>query len=502
MERRRNPVPEHSRPPRPRRQQADSSSMDEEGTVDDSDVNMHAEDDDCRGADDDHWAVETEEDDDDVHGGPEDEEDEDEEDEYEEDDYDDEHGNIEHDIYPDTTTDNDDRSGREDNSGRDSRSPAAADARSGLTAAAAAVSHSLHSVKEGASATNSFLASALGLGAAGGSGTALTLRCRSILSQLRCASDLSVQMIALQDLAELLSVSTEDSLAGHFQPDLFVTELVKILRGDSGPDGFSTMTDSSEMMLLACRCLSNMIEALPSAVGIIVYNGVVPILVSKLLEIQYIDLAEQALTALQRISVEYPNAVIRAGGLQAVLSYLDFFATNIQRIAVQTAANCTKGVDTDSFDMCIVIMPNLENLLSYSDQKVVEYASTCLDRIIDGFKQHKSLLEKLVSKDFLRSIHATIAPPASSTVTSTTFLALTKCLTNLAYASPNMTSYLLQFNIVDTIFFVLTGGPIPRDRHQIPAMLSQSILTTWSTGEISEILELATELLPALPERE
>ncbi|KAI7290213.1 hypothetical protein KC315_g19904, partial [Hortaea werneckii] len=51
-------------------------------------------------------------------------------------------------------------------------------------------------------------------------------RLRNILEQLRTKEDSSVQLIALQELSELLLVSTEDNLAGHFQPDQFVKELV------------------------------------------------------------------------------------------------------------------------------------------------------------------------------------------------------------------------------------------------------------------------------------
>jgi E3 ubiquitin-protein ligase TRIP12 len=49
-------------------------------------------------------------------------------------------------------------------------------------------------------------------------------------------------------------------------------------------------------MLLACRCLANLMEALPASTANVVYGGAVPILCAKLLEIHFIDLAEQALS--------------------------------------------------------------------------------------------------------------------------------------------------------------------------------------------------------------
>lgn len=117
----------------------------------------------------------------------------------------------------------------------------------------------------------------------------MTSRLRRLLESLRQRDDPSVQHIALQELSELLLVSTEENLAGHFSPDQYVKELVLLMQ----PSDFGE--ENPEMMLLACRCIANLMEALPAATASVVYGGAVPVLISKLLEIQYMDLAEQAL---------------------------------------------------------------------------------------------------------------------------------------------------------------------------------------------------------------
>ena len=114
-------------------------------------------------------------------------------------------------------------------------------------------------------------------------------RLRGILEQLR-TKDPSLQLIALQELSEILLMATEDTLAGSFQPDQYVKELVALLQ----PSDFGE--ENPEMMLLACRCLANLMEALPQATANVVYGGAVPVLCSKLLEISFIDLAEQCLS--------------------------------------------------------------------------------------------------------------------------------------------------------------------------------------------------------------
>lgn len=124
-------------------------------------------------------------------------------------------------------------------------------------------------------------------------------RLRDILNNLRQKDDPSVRLIALQELSEILLVSNEDNLSGHFSPDQFVKELVALMQ----PNDFGE--ENPEMMLLACRCMANLMEALPQSTANVVYGGAVPILCQKLREIHFIDLAEQALsvglyTALRR----------------------------------------------------------------------------------------------------------------------------------------------------------------------------------------------------------
>lgn len=132
----------------------------------------------------------------------------------------------------------------------------------------------------------------------------LSPRLREILNQIRMKDDPTAQMIALQQLSEILLICTEDNLSGHFSPDQFVKELVSIMR-DPGP----AEIENPEMMLLACRCISNIMEALPSAVSNVVFCGAVPVLCQKLLEISYIDLAEQALSVSSGVwkACEYGN---------------------------------------------------------------------------------------------------------------------------------------------------------------------------------------------------
>jgi E3 ubiquitin-protein ligase TRIP12 len=69
--------------------------------------------------------------------------------------------------------------------------------------------------------------------------------------------------------------------------------------------------------------------------------------------------------ALEKLSHEHPQAVLRQGGLVAVLSYLDFFQTGVQRVAVATAATMCRSLTPDSIDAVSTAVPILTNLLQY-----------------------------------------------------------------------------------------------------------------------------------------
>ncbi|KAI1842044.1 hypothetical protein JX266_011799 [Neoarthrinium moseri] len=348
-----------------------------------------------------------------------------------------------------------------------------------------------------------------GFGGLAGSGLSSTLRAltgmmsgmpsrlREILSNLRMKEDPSMQMIALQELSEILLVSNEDNLAGHFSPDSFVKELVALMQPNE-----ITGEENPDMMLLACRSLANLMEALPASTANVVYGGAVPVLCAKLLEIQYIDLAEQSLSTLEKISVDYPTSIVREGGLTACLSYLDFFATSTQRTAVTTAANCCRNIPEDSFPVIKDVMPILLNVLGSSDQRVVEQASLCVTRIIESFKYQSSKLEDLVSVDLLRAILRLLVPGTTNLIGASIHTQFLRVLAITARASPRLSAELFKLNVVETLYQILTGVSPPDETEDVASKLDSVVimqaLIHRPREQIIETLNVVCELLPGL----
>ncbi|PFH62024.1 hypothetical protein XA68_15460 [Ophiocordyceps unilateralis] len=322
--------------------------------------------------------------------------------------------------------------------------------------------------------------------------TGLSGRLRELLNNLR-QDDLSLQVIALQELSEILLVSNEDNLSGHFSPDAFVKELVLLMNKEESP----------EVMLLACRCLANLMEALPASVANVVYGNAVPVLCQKLLEISFIDLAEQALSTLEKISAEYPSSIVREGGLTACLSYLDFFATSTQRTAVTTAANCCRNIPDDSFPVVKEVMPILLNVLGSSDQRVVEQASLCVSGIVESFKYQSAKLEELVSVDLLRVVLRLLVPGTTNLIGSNIHTQFLRVLAFTARASPRLSAELFKLNIVETLYHILTGVSPPSGTEDVASKLDSVVvmqaLIHRPRDQIVETLNVICELLPSLP---
>lgn len=341
----------------------------------------------------------------------------------------------------------------------------------------------------------------------------VSTRLRDILTKLKQKDDPSVQLIALQELSEILLVSTEDNLAGHFSPDAFVKELVILMQ----PSEYGE--ENPEMMLLACRSLANLMEALPASTANVVYGGAVPVLCAKLLEIHFIDLAEQALSVsifawqsehgltliqtLEKISVEYPASIVREGGLTACLTYLDFFATSTQRTAVTTAANCCRNIPEDSFPVIKDVMPILLNVLSSNDQKVVEQGSLCVTRVVESFRYHPSKLEELVSTDLLRAILRLLLPGTTNLIGPNIHTQFLRVLAFTAKASARLSAELFKMNVVETLYQILTGvsPPDPSDdmASKLESVVVMQALIHRPREQVIETLNVICELLPGLP---
>jgi len=260
-------------------------------------------------------------------------------------------------------------------------------------------------------------------------------RAKSILQKLRSANEDYEKVDALSELCEMLSVGGMGILS-TLSVDSYVPTLVGLLSPPNSPD----------TMLLAARALSHMMEVLPGASSSIASMGAAEPLCASLLAIEYIDLAEQSLTALEKLSVDYPGPIIRAGGFAAALTFVDFFATPVQRVAAQLACNLCRNCPVDKYDCVQPVLPILLNLLNSEDQRIRESAMISMARLGESFKHNPDKIEALNGSDgvLLQQMSAIVQMPYPSNWSSSAFSSALSLLGIMARGSSRLCVLILR----------------------------------------------------------
>lgn len=217
---------------------------------------------------------------------------------------------------------------------------------------------------------------------------------------------------------------------------------------------------------------------------------------------------------MEKISEEFPSAIVREGGLAALLNYLDFFSIAVQRTAIQAASNCCRNISPDHFSMLQAVWPIIRNCLSYSDQRLVEFACLCVIRVIDAYHRNSvANLELLVDKELIRAVGQLLHPTGSSLISSNTYTLLLRALATATRASPKVTLTVLEADFVVTLYHILTGvlPSTPNTGFATESEPSQGLgggladmtvmenLAHRPKDQIEETLSLVSELMPPLP---
>ena len=147
-------------------------------------------------------------------------------------------------------------------------------------------------------------------------------------------------------------------------------------------------------------------------------------------------------------------------------------------------------------------MPILLNVLSNSDQKVVEQGSLCVSRVVESFKNQQDKLEELVSPDLLTAILRLLQPGTTNLIGPNIHTQFLRVLSITARASPTLSAELFKMNIVDTLYQILTGISPPSGTDnvasQIDSVFIMQALIHRPREQISETLNVICELLPSI----
>ncbi|KAF7243325.1 E3 ubiquitin-protein ligase TRIP12 [Varanus komodoensis] len=274
-------------------------------------------------------------------------------------------------------------------------------------------------------------------------GSGASSKAQQLLQGLQ-ATDESQQLQSVIEMCQLLVMGNEETLGG-FPVKSVVPALITLLQ----------MEHNFDIMNHACRALTYMMEALPRSSAVVV--DAIPVFLEKLQVIQCIDVAEQALTALEMLSRRHSKAILQAGGLADCLLYLEFFSINAQRNALAIAANCCQSITPDEFHFVADSLPLLTQRLTHQDKKSVESTCLCFARLVDNFQHEENLLQQVASKDLLTNIQQllVVTPPILS---SGMFIMVVRMFSLMCSNCPALAVQLMKQNIAETLHFLLCGA--------------------------------------------
>uniref|UniRef100_A0A1A8SLQ0 E3 ubiquitin-protein ligase n=2 Tax=Nothobranchius rachovii TaxID=451742 RepID=A0A1A8SLQ0_9TELE len=309
-------------------------------------------------------------------------------------------------------------------------------------------------------------------------GSGASSKAQQLLQGLQATGDESQQLQAAIEMCQLLVMGNEETLGG-FPVKSVVPALITLLQ----------MEHNFEIMNHASRALTYMMEALPRSSAVVV--DAIPVFLEKLQVIQFIDVAEQALTALEMLSRRHSKAILQAGGIADCLVYLEFFSINAQRNALAIAANCCQSITPDEFHFVDDSLSLLTQRLTHQDKKSVESTCLCFARLVDNFQHEENLLQQVASRDLLTNIQQllVVTPPVLS---SGMFIMVVRMLSLMCSNCPSLAVQLMKQNIAETLRFLLCGASNGSCQEQIE-------LVPRSPQELYELTSLICELMPCLP---
>ncbi|KAG4152318.1 hypothetical protein ERO13_D04G115800v2 [Gossypium hirsutum] len=301
----------------------------------------------------------------------------------------------------------------------------------------------------------------------------------TILSNLNEGNGGSGQLAALTELCEVLSFCNEDSLSS-LMADSLSPVLVKLAKNES----------NANIMLLAIRGMTYLCDVYPRSSGFLVRHDAVPALCERLLAIEYVDVAEQCLQALEKISRDQPVACLQAGAIMAALNFIDFFSISVQRVALATVVNICKKLPLEGPAPFVEVVPKLCDLLQHEDQQLVESVATCLIKISERMCQSSELMEELCKHELINQVTLVMKSNSRTTISQPIYNGLIGLLVKLSSGSFVAFRSLYELNISNILKDVLST-------YDLSHGISPPDLVDGNCNQVHEVLKLLNELLPA-----
>lgn len=196
-----------------------------------------------------------------------------------------------------------------------------------------------------------------------------------LLSALQSHEDFRVVHV-LKQLAAEFSLLQEDMLGRYPVPQI-VPLLVKLL-------GHSA---HSEVQMYAVNCIVNMLDVMSSLSRLFVTAKLIPVLGQKLAVFEFIDVAEGAVKALEKLATDHASLIVQEGLMTTLANLLGFFDIEVQKNVMTLLSHCAQAVASPVQYHAFVepalplLLPLLQGDLA---DKLLSFFCTLLDSLAEG----------------------------------------------------------------------------------------------------------------------
>ncbi|KAH8603472.1 HECT domain [Trypanosoma vivax] len=200
------------------------------------------------------------------------------------------------------------------------------------------------------------------------------------------ADDEGQQIDGLAGLCNLLNMATPLTISA-IRPSVFVPLLLNCMRKEHNID----------LVLLAARALTYMVDAISSTVFVVVSEGGVEVLLTYLRDVKDIELLEQCMMCLEKITqnTTCASVVLEKGGVSALLMFVDFLSSASQRKAWSSVVAMCRRVSVSNFASVDCSLADIRARVQSEDSKIAEKAILCMYRIIFGVRENPELVARV-----------------------------------------------------------------------------------------------------------
>lgn len=204
-----------------------------------------------------------------------------------------------------------------------------------------------------------------------------------------------------------------------------------------------------DLQMQACRCLYNLFEVNPESMAQAAESRLISNLQDKLVEISYIDLAEQVLETVELLSRLQGREILHTGSLEKYLQFYDFLTIHAQRKAIAIVSNACAHVENSDVSTILRFFPTfLPVFQNATDKMIITRALNIIYAICEGLVESE-VLESLISPELVQRVISIEKDPDTSLGNR---IKCFEILSGMAITSVKMTKLLMNsFDMADLI---------------------------------------------------